>query len=292
MTADWPRFPTVIGLWARLALIAWATAGVGCSTAISTMQSAETLPRRKWHLGVGTEVAVPVSRIVDALQAAYDVEEKVRTQGSNYTPTDEDRRQYTDAMIGLALSAPGTGVDIMVRYGVGAMLDVGARYTTTGLHADVKWQFLGSNVADGAALEAAGWNGALSVGYAYHSFDGLIFDVLELVQIDDFSRHDVEVPLIFGRRFGRYGRTWFGPKFIAAKVHVDAQLKELDTSLDTDAWIYYVGGFAGIAGGYKGFEAFVELTVMDLRAKPTILGEKRDLGGLVFMPSAGVTARF
>jgi hypothetical protein len=289
MTMDWPRSPTVIGLWERTALIAWATAGAGCSTALSTMQSAETLPARKWHVGVGMDVAVPVSRIADALQAAYHVEEKVRAEGTNYTPTDEDRREYTDAIIGLALSAPGTGVDVMVRRGLGAQVDVGARYTTTGLHADVKWQFLGSNRVDAAA---DGWNGALSVGYGYHSFDGLLFDVLELVQVDDFSRHDLEVPLIFGRRFGRFGRTWFGPKLIAAKVHVDAQLQRLDATLDTDAWITYVGGFAGIAGGYRGFEAFVELTVMDLRAKPTILGEKRDLGGIVVMPAAGVVARF
>jgi hypothetical protein len=283
MTLDWPRLPTVIGLAAMIAM-----AGAGCSTALSTVQTAETLPRGKWHVGAGMDVGVPVSRIADALSAAADIEEKVRDQGTNYMPTDEDRQQYADAMIGLALSAPGAGVDLMLRYGLGAHLDLGVRYTTTGFHGDVKWQFLGSNAAD-----VYGWSGAVSLGYANHSFSGLVFDVLELVKIDDFSRHDFEVPLILGKRFGRFGRTWFGPKFIAAKVHIDATLAKLsDEPLDTDGWIYYVGGFAGVSAGYKGIEAYVELTAMNMVAKPTIFGRERDLGGLVVMPSFGIMARF
>jgi hypothetical protein len=289
MTADWPRSPTVIGLWAALGIALAAATGAACTTSISTMQSAEALPRRKFRLSAGMDVAVPVSRIADALQAAYDVEEKIRDQGANYTPTDEDRERYADAIIGLALSAPGAGPEVMLRYGLGSGVDVGARYTQTGLHADLKWQFLGSSTEEPAA---SGWNGALSVGYAYHLFDGLIFDLLEYVRVDDFTRHDFEVPLVLGKRLKQYGRVWFGPKAIFARVHVDAQLEELDASLDTDGWIYYFGGFAGIAVGVRGFEVFAELTIMDLLAHPTILGRERDLGGIVVMPAAGVSARF
>jgi hypothetical protein len=282
MTLDWPRSPSVIGLSGVLLLV---LTGSGCATALSTGQSAEALPKGKWHVGVGTDVNVSVSRIVDALDAAESVEENIRNQGPDYKPTEDEKRQYTDAAIGLALSMPGVATDVMVRYGLGRRFDVGARWTTTGLHADVKYQFLGGFADDG-------WHGALSLGYGYHSFEGIVFDVLEFLQVDDFSRHDIEVPLIFGKRFGDFGRFWFGPKFIAAKVHVDAQLERFDATLQTDDWIYYYGGFAGVAGGYKGLEAFAELTVVDMIAKPVILDEKRDLGGIVVMPMVGVMARF
>jgi hypothetical protein len=283
MTLDWPRCSTVIGLVAVIA----GGAGAGCATAISTVQPAEALPKGGWRVTLGTDVGVPVSRVADALDAAADVEKKVRDQGTNYMPTDEDRERYMSAILGLALSAPGVGTDVMVRYGLGAKLDLGARWTTTGLHGDLKWQFLGDSSPDDA-----GWHGAISLGYANHSFDGLIFDVLDLLQVNDFSRNDFEAPIIIGKRLGPFARTWFGPKLIAAKVHVDAQLEKLDATLQTDDWVYYAGGFAGLAAGWKGFEAYAELTVMDMFAKPTILGRERDLGGIVIMPAIGVSAKF
>ena len=60
------------------------------------------------------------------------------------------------------------------------------------------------------------------MGLGYHIFGGLLFDVLEYLQIDDFNRYDVAIPLIFGRRIQEWGRFWIGPKYDVAFVHIDA----------------------------------------------------------------------
>ena len=80
-------------------------AGAGCSTAISTMQSAETLPKGKWHVGTGMDVSIPASRVGDLLDAAAAVED--RASDPSYVATDEDRKIYADAIIGIVLNAPG-----------------------------------------------------------------------------------------------------------------------------------------------------------------------------------------
>jgi hypothetical protein len=256
-----------------------------CATALSTAQSPEALPSGTWQVHAGSEINVNVSRVADAIDKALDLEDRIASDPT-YTPSDEERREYADAAIGLALNAPGPIFDLMVRRGFGHRVDAGIRYTTTGLGLDLKLQFLGGG-------SAAGWDGAISLGYMRHSFDGFIFDLLEKVHVDDFTRHDLIVPLIFGRPAGRFGRVWLGPKFQMAWVHVDATLQDIsDEPLTTDDEIYYFGGFAGVSGGYKGIEAYLELTVMYAMSNPLIYGRERDLGGVIVAPTVGLSARF
>jgi hypothetical protein len=254
----------------------------GCATTLSTMQPADTLPPGGWHVGGGFNVNVPASRVIRALDVAYDLEQKLQDD-PGYEPTEDEQRDYLDAAIGLAISAPGVTNDIMVRHGLWDRIDAGVRWTTTGLHLDAKLQFL---------HHPSGWNGSLSVGYVHHFFDGLLFDALDLLEVDDFSRHDVEVPLIFGRQLGAWGTLWGGPKYVAAWYHLDATLQDTEVVDSPDGMIHYVGGFAGFAAGYRGFRGFVELTVMNMIARPVILGRTVDLGGIVVVPSAGVMVRW
>lgn len=266
-------------------------ATAACVSAISTTQSAETLRPGQVMASGATNVSVPVTQVIDALDAAYDLEERYRAD-SNYQPTEDEAQDYLDAAIGLALNAPGGGMDFMLRYGVARHVDVGLRYSTTGVHGDAKFQFLDQG--------PGGWAGAISLGYQYHLFQGVVFDVLEYLQIDDFSRHDLEIPLLFGRSFGQplgsglalSGRTWFGPKVIVSRVAIDAALQRFDESLSTETTMFYAGGLLGAAIGLSGFEVFAELTVMHLTANATVLGRERDLGGWIVMPTFGVQGRF
>jgi hypothetical protein len=264
----------------------------GCSSAISTLQSPDVL--RPGHVSVtaGIDVAIPVSRIADVLDQASALEDKVKAD-PGYQPTDEEKQAYLGAALGLALNAPGPITDVMGRVGLGHGFDVGLRYSATGLHGDVKWQFWNQG--------PDGWRAAVSVGYQYHRFKGLIFDLLEYIDIKDFSRHDLEIPLLVGRAFGEdadgaypgwSGRVWGGPKLIVAWVSIDAKLDQFDDTLDHDGTMVYVGGVVGGALGYRGIELYLEMTVMHLSAEATILGAERDLGGIVLMPSFGLMTRF
>lgn len=272
------REPAIAG---RCAGVLAALLAAGCATTISTMQPADTLPPGGWHVGGGLNVNVPATGVVRALDAAISLEEKLRDDPS-YEPTEAEERRYLDAALGLALNPPGVTQEVMVRYGLLDRVDAGLRWSTTGIHVDGKLQF----------LRGGGWDGSIAVGYVHHLFDGIVFDALELLRIDDFSRKDVEVPVIFGRRLGSWGTLWGGPKLVLGWYHLDAALAEAEVAGSTDGTLRYLGGFAGFGAGYRAFRGFVELTVMHLSARPVVLGQKVDLGGVVVMPSVGVMVRW
>jgi hypothetical protein len=255
----------------------------GCSTALSTMQPADTLPKGGVHVSGGMDIDIPVTRAIEVISTAKDLGEKY-SDNANYMPTEEEKQDAFTAALGLALSQPGVQHDLMLRYGVVTDFDAGFRWTTSGVHLDGKFQFLHQATED--------WDGAISVGFGYHLFDGLLFDVLEYLQIDDFSRYDIAVPVIFGRRIQEWGRFWTGVKYDIAFVHIDAKLENVDETLTVDDKVHYFGGFAGFGVGYKWVHLFAELTVMNMWSKPTVLGRERDIGGIIVVPSFGLMGRF
>ena len=85
---------------------------------------------------------------------------------------------------------------------------------------------------------------------------------------------------------------WTGPKYIFSKYPVDATIENVAGPQSSDDTIHYQGGFVGAGFGYKNLYAFTELTAMHMIAKPVILGEETDLGGIVVMPAFGVMARW
>ena len=273
-------------LAATLAVLAWlAILAGGCATPVSTLQPAETLPRGGWHVGAAMDLSLPVSRIGAAVDAAADIASKY-SQDPGYTPTPEEQRTYLNAAVGLALNHPAVINDLMVRYGVRDWLEVGGRYAGNSMHLGAKVRLFDQ------PRWAPGWQGALDISYVHSSFSGVLFDVLSFLNIDDFSRRDVQVPLIFGRRLGRFGRVWLGPKYIYGQVHVDAKLQNVDDTLAVDTHVHYLGGFGGVAVGYSKVFLVAELTVMNMFANPELLGQPTDVGGLMLMPSIGVMARF
>ena len=258
-----------------------ALATTGCSTALSTMQPADTLRAGGWHIGGGAAVSIPVTRIVDALDQAGTIGNKYRMDAT-YQPTAEEQRQVFDAAVGLALSAPGVTYDVMIRYGIIDRLDAGVRWTTTGLHLDLKFQF----------LRNGGWDGSISAGYAWHFFEGFLFDVLDYLHVADYSRHDLEVPVILGRRLGKWGYVWGGPKYVMARYSLVAGIPNVTQPFASSGFIHYIGGFAGFGVGYRWVYVFAELTVMDMIASPEILGKPVDIGGAIVVPALGIMARF
>ncbi len=266
--------PWIIALAALTSLCA-------CTTAMTTIQPAQTLAPRAMHVSVGLDVNVPVTRVVEALDAAADIAENYAAN-PGYVPPEDEQRRYLDALIGLALNAPGVMNDFMFRYGFGDRIDGGLRYTGTAVHVDAKYRF----------LERNGWHGSASLGYTHHLFKGLIFDALEYIHVDDFSRRDFSMPIIFGRRLADYGYLWLGPKYVFSRVGIDSTLQNVDDSLALRAPIHHFGGFVGVALGYRVLYVYAEVTALQMFAEPVILREATDIGGLVIQPAFGVMGRF
>lgn len=253
----------------------------GCSTALSTHQPAHTLQPGQMHLGAAMNVTIPTSRMLDAISTGYDVSRSVTREGR--TPNEAEQRQLFEAGAGLALQAPGVQNDFQFRYGLVKNFDAGLRYSGTGLHIDGKYQFMHT---------ASGWDGALSVGLSRQLFSGLVFDLLDAVDVKDFSRTNLEVPLLFGRKFGEVGFFWAGPKYIGSHYSLDAKLQQAGVVNQSSGLFHYVGAVGGISVGYKYVWAYAELTMMQAFAEADILGSSVNIGGFIVAPSAGVMARF
>ncbi|MBX3226103.1 MAG: hypothetical protein KIT84_28990 [Labilithrix sp.] len=283
----------------RLAACAAAFALVGCSTTLSTLQPSE--PMKPGHVQAtgALNVNVPASRIIDAVDTTATLGDRYASN-PQYQPSDVEQRQALAAAVGLGLSSPGVTPDIMLRMGVVKNLDVGLRWSSINAHLDAKYRFL--TTKDPTAEEEndagsfgngpdRGFQGAISIGVSKSLYNGFVFDLFEQLEIDDYSRWNIEVPVIFGTRMKDFGHVWFGPKYIYSRYSVDAILQNVGAVPRTSGSIHHIGGFGGVAVGYKVFFVFLELTVAKMFAEPTIFGQKTDLGGIVAMPAFGLMLR-
>lgn len=274
---------------AILAAVAVMTAG--CGTTLSTLQPAE--PMRPGHVQAqgAFDVNVPASRVIDAVDTAATLTDRYASD-SNYRPTDAEQKQALASAVGLGLSSPGVNPDLMLRVGIFRNFDAGIRWSALNAHIDGKYRFLQTKEANSDdPNDDPGFQGSVSLGLSKTLYSGFVFDALEFLQIDDYSRWNLELPVIFGSRMGDFGHVWFGPKYVYSHYSVDASLKNVGIVPETSGSIHHLGAFGGAGLGYKYVFVFLELTIMNMFAKPEIFGQKTDLGGIVVVPSLGLMLR-
>lgn len=229
---------------------------------------------------------VPASRVVEAVDTSSDLASRYATD-PNYRPSEDEQRRALRAAVGLGLSSPGVNQDFMLRVGVFDRFDAGLRWSGLAAHVDGKYMFLG---------DANSFQGAISLGVSRALYSGFVFDALDALKIGDYSRWNVELPILFGKRLATssgetLGHVWFGPKYVASVYSLDASLKNVGAVAESEGLIHHLGAFGGVALGYKYVFAFVELNVAYMFAKPEILGERTDLGGIVVVPAVGLMLR-
>jgi hypothetical protein len=274
-------------------------ASAGCSTTLSTLQPAE--PMRPGHVqaNAAVDVNVPASRIVDAIDVVADLGKRY-VSDPGYRPSDEEQRQALAAGVGLAVSAPGVSPDVMLRVGVLKHLDVGVRWSGVAAHADAKYRFFATKDASAADEQAVdrvgdgpdrGFQGAVSLGVSKDIYSGFAFEALEYLKVVHYSRWNIELPVIFGARLGRFGHYWFGPKYVLSTYSIGASLKNIGIVPSASGAIHHLGAFGGVGVGYKVVFVFFELTIMEMFAEPEIFGRRTDLGGIVAAPAGGLMLR-
>ncbi len=276
-----------------------AVSSTGCSSTLSTLQPAE--PMRPGHVQAqaALDVNVPASRIVDAVDVVATLGDRYASDPS-YRPGADEQRQALAAGVGLGLSSPGVNPDFMLRMGVLKNLDVGLRWSGLAAHADGKYRFLATKEPtaeeekeDGKIGNGPdrGFQGAVSIGISKSLYNGFVFDTLDYLEVGDYSRWNIEVPVIFGTRLADFGHVWFGPKYVFSTYSVDASLKNVGVVPEASGTIHHLGGFGGIGVGYKVVFVFAELTIAKMFAEPEIFGQKTDLGGIVVAPAGGLMLR-
>jgi hypothetical protein len=252
---------------------------VACSTAISTMQPVQALPKGGLQFGTAAAVNVAPGPIVDAFKAGLAIAEKGAVDINA-----QDEQDFLTAGLAIALNPPGVINEYSFRYGLGHGTELGLRYTINEFLVEGKWQFLDN-------LEPKRWDGALHLSVGHHIFGGAVFDVLDKFKLAGFSRNDVSAALMFGKKPNDYVEFWLGPKYVAGFYSVDGLLETTGATANSTGVMQYIGGAAGIGLGWKYVYVIGELTVMDLLFKADVLGQERDLGGAVVFPSVGLVLR-
>jgi hypothetical protein len=173
--------------------------------------------------------------------------------------------------------------------------EVGARLATSGWRIAGRRQWL-TQEADGIDLSAG-----LGLGRAL--FTPPVHSVFESIEVDDFWRWNIDLPVALGRH-GSWYRVWGGPRLLYSWVSQTMTLtlddvgtpEPVRTTGKFTASGLYAGGYAGAALGYRSLFIGPELTVTYLfgSAEVDALGGRQnvDVKSLVIYPAFAVMGEF
>jgi hypothetical protein len=289
----------------NLPLLLALALGTGCATNLSTLQTAKPLARGQFQVTVGSGLYVPVGQLVDVIDLGIDKGKEINDavqRGESVHLSEEDQQRMLTAGLSLAVAPPGPVTEVTIRAGLADDIDVGLRYSGISLRLDTRYRFF--HAGDGpqvAETNRKSFDMALGLAGARHSFKSPVLDVLKIVQVDDFSRWDVEVPLYVSFDFGDIFRLYAAPKYIYSRTSLDERLVAaaqqgqdvtgFDVSLPAKVNSHFIGSSFGLSLGYKYVHVFAELTGGYTSCKPFLFGQERNLGGATFYPAIGIAIR-
>lgn len=266
----------------------------GCAPALSSMQPAHVAPKHHVQAEVGMDVSVPTGTIGHVVDAGYVLADKAETQELS----DAEIKTLYEAGAALALNPPAATPHLGVAFTVVDDLEISGRYSTNAIRLGGRYQFLhkARNKVDATV--------GLGLGYYLLGVPG--GDLLEVVKLSDFTRFQVDVPLVFGTH-GSWYRVWGGPRFMYTRfgIELEVDLPEIPSvayaGLNELASFkgngYYVGGQAGVAVGYRYVFLAFELTMVELlmNGDLSVLQTKRaslDLDSFIVYPAIGLMGEF
>ncbi len=288
---------------ALLCLLPLLALGTGCATTLSTLDTARPTPVGKVRFDVGRGVHLPVGSIVKGAAAATSgAVQSIRAGKATISP--EDAERLYEAGLATAINLPSDNLEFMVRTGLMEDVDVGLRYSVTALRLDLKYRFFHAGVDD----LGKNHNLSIGVGVSKYLFNNPVFEALEYVKIDDFSRWDVEVPLLYSWEYKSYFAFYGGFKYIFTSFELDPNLYEIQKHVSNMANIapltdsvrssmHLFGGTIGLAGGWKHVWIYTELTAGYTYLRPSLYSfvdgksRQRNLDGFSVYPAIGVVWR-
>jgi hypothetical protein len=268
-------------------VVAGLAAASGCATALSSFQPAHVPPPGHVQAEAGLDVSVSVGGLNQIVAAARALDDTAAQGGML---SDADKRTIMEGGAQLGLNPPALIPHAGIVYAPAQGWEVGARLAASGWRLGARRQIL--------EQEAAGIDLAVGVGVGRGAFDPPVHRVLETLEVANFSRWNVDLPVTFGRHDSWY-RWWMGPRLVYSRMSQDMTLSipgQPTVSGSVSGYGYYLGGFAGVAFGYGSFFIGPELTVVRLvgKADVTALGttETVDLGAFVVYPAFALMGEF
>lgn len=281
----------------------------GCASTLSTLQTAKPLARGQFQVSGAVGVFTPVGQlgtlIGQGIVQGRAIHDTVRSGQPYHLPEDEAQRLLGVGMA-LAVAPPGPAHELMIRTGLleSNSLDVGLRLSSTSLRFDGKVRLAHGGGPEDSSLpdyQRKSYDLALGVGISRHIFKSPVLDALEIVEIDGFSRWDVEVPVYLSMDLGDIFKLYAAPKYIFSHTSLDSRLVDVsqsgqdvtgfDLSLPAQVTSHFYGASLGFALGYKYVHLYAELTGGYTHCRPVVLGHRRDLGGVTLYPSVGIAIK-
>lgn len=269
----------------------------GCATGLSTMNTARPTPPGEVRAHAAAGLFLPTGAALDIAQAGLGAARSVRAGELSLTP-EEKEALYLGA-VSLALQPPYPVLEAGLRTGIVEDLDAGLKLTSTSLGLDARYRLWRGG--DEASMHQ---HLSIGLGASRYLFSNPLFDALELVRIDDFSRWDFEVPLLFSFEYERIAMGYMGLKYIHTRFALDQTL--IDVQRVAGEWgaplltdqvrtpMHFYGGVFGLGIGYKHVWLLLELNVGYTWLRPRLYSfvderiASRNLGGLTFHPAIGL----
>jgi hypothetical protein len=288
-----------------LLLLALLTA-TGCASTLSTMQTAKPLVRGQFQVSGAVGAFTPVGQLGTLLDEGIRQGKAIRDtveSGQPYHLEEAEAQRLLGVGLALAVAPPGVANELMIRTGLleSNTLDLGLRLSTTSLRLDGKVRLAHGGDPEDSSLpdyQRKSYDLALGVAYSRHIFKSPVLDALEIVQIDEFSRWDLEVPLYLSMDLGDVFKLYAAPKYIYSRTSLDSKLVDVsqagqdvtgfDLSLPAEVTSHFYGASVGIALGYKYVHVYAELTGGYTDCRPVVFGQQREMGGVTLYPSIGI----
>ena len=292
------------GILSAAAGAALAAMSAGCAPVLSTMHPATVANHKSVDAGMGYGVSVPVAGVVRSVDTA---KKNVERTEDGIPLSDDDRDEIIKTSLGLVLNPPSFGAQYRAAYGIFPKWEIDLRYAVSSWRIGTRYQVL-------TAEPPSHLVGSVGIGFSRYVFSLGVPDYLEpIVKVDDFTRYDIDVPVLFGISHDIF-HVWGGPKLVASFMSTGF---DVCTQIDTgsgdctarttgtlDGRVFYFAGQAGAAVGYKYVWIAAELTAAyaDVQAGGTLkstattpaTNEKRDFhfGDVIVYPVIGIVARF
>lgn len=261
-----------------------------CAPALSTFTPAPVSPQGHFRGATAIGVSIPTGPLSDFVDRAEDLS-KAAVEGRDLT--DEEVGDLFESTTGLLLNLPSVAFELQGRYGIAKRVDLGLRLALPGaIRLDGRYQFIKNQ---GRAFAAS-----VGLGLTYYSLEIPVPPPIdEVITVDDFTRFELDVPLLFGWS-NEIGHVWFGPKLVLStySVAMSADLgAEVELASVSGTAVYY-GLQIGGAIGYKYVWVSAELTIAGMSGSADVelqaLGVtlKPSFSGAVIYPAFGLIFQF
>jgi hypothetical protein len=228
--------------------------GSGCATSLSSFQPAHVLPPGHVSVEAGLDGAIPTGALTRTIDAA-------KTLARADMLSEEDKRTIFAAGFNLALSPPSVVEHVGLTYAPGQNWEVGLRY------AGGAWRVGGRRQLLNQAQH--GWDLTVGLGLQRIGFSLPIDEVIPVVDLEEFSRWNLDVPLVIGRQSDFY-RIWGGPRLVFTDYGAQLVLRAPGSAgavasedvASVEGQGAYIGLQGGAAFGYRWIFLAFELTVV------------------------------